>query len=113
MLFAMLLIWPENVTHERIMLKAKAFPFLETFFYLLQCMKNPLTQQRKSCPAKHHAFDKLSFVHLPLNNTIAVRQGETSEDGGFVSFDALFPMVAIQGSDSLSRSSANHQDVLL
>jgi len=41
-----------------------------------------------SCPAKSHALDELSFVHFFLDNSIAMRQGEASQDSSFVSFNA-------------------------
>src|SRR5687768_9958692 len=53
---------------------------------MLQGMENPLTQQRKSCPAIPHPLDKLELVHVSLDQTVALGKGESGYYGCPVSF---------------------------
>ena len=54
----------------------------------LECMQHPLTQQWESCPAISHAFEKLSFVDLSLDDCIAVRQRQACGNSWFISLNA-------------------------
>jgi len=37
---------------------------------MLQGMENPLTQQRKTCPAIPHSLDELELVHVSFDQAI-------------------------------------------
>jgi hypothetical protein len=51
-------------------------------------VKHALTEQGEPSSAESHALEKLQLVHASLDHSIAVRQGETGQDSGFVSLDA-------------------------
>ncbi len=56
------------------------------------------------------SFNLFTF---PISDSIAMRQGETSEDGSFVSLDAADEAVPVLGYDCLVLIGANRQAVLL
>ncbi len=51
-------------------------------------MKNPLSQERKSCSPIALPFDELQLSHMPFDRSITPLPGETISHGVFVFLDA-------------------------
>jgi hypothetical protein len=60
----------------------------EEVFCSLQCVEDTLAQQGKSGPAESHTLQKFQFIDTSLDDAIALRQGQTSQDSGFVALNA-------------------------
>jgi hypothetical protein len=50
----------------------------------LNCVKNSLAQERKSCFPIHGSFDELQFRHLTLDLTVVDGPSEARFYGGFI-----------------------------
>lgn len=51
---------------------------------VLESMEHTLTEQRKACATKSHSFDEFESIEMPLNDPIALRQGESCLHSSFV-----------------------------
>jgi hypothetical protein len=82
------------------------------FLSYLKSMKDTLAQQRKTRSTIAHPFDELQLVYFPLNHSVALNKGESSDNCRFVPFYSSNKALRIRGSGFHAPEKARYQVAL-